>query len=260
MKITELPRLAKAVQFRLHIILIFGVSSTVPSIDCLPIDLLEGSFVLKSQSSQILFSTFQQNKQTLLSIFHLIQTTTMINRLFVLSLVLVTPIQRIYALCNLCAQGLEGLSWPHHYVDTNGKTCAQKSIDMAYINNENSPNCQSEIAAYRGRCCGPNEPGPIQQTPTKPPTYNGPMGPYSKCELCRDGDFPSTYKNLFRLFLFHAQFLTSKILSSPLPRLNFDGNQYALYRRWFLCSVLRLRTRRKHPEPLVRCSPILCVS
>jgi len=94
------------------------------------------------------------------------------------------------ALCNLCERGLQDIKWPLHVVESNGKTCAFKAIDLAKIDNPDSSQCKNDIAKFRGPCCTNDEPPQVAVAPTPAPVYSGRIGSYNQCDLCRDGDYP----------------------------------------------------------------------
>lgn len=94
------------------------------------------------------------------------------------------------SLCMLCVKGVEGIKWHFHKVDPTGTTCIQKAITMASDYVPASRGCQAQIAAYREMCCGDSKPDEVVQIPTGPPSYSGPTGDYSKCDICYNGDYP----------------------------------------------------------------------
>ena len=113
---------------------------------------------------------------------------TMISRIALIACLLCSWINSANALCNLCSSGVQGIKWPFSVLDSSGTTCSQKAVEMARISNNGQ--CNSEINKYRSKCCGGSQPQDAEVAPTRAPSYNGPTGPYPKCDICRDGDYP----------------------------------------------------------------------
>jgi hypothetical protein len=115
----------------------------------------------------------------------------MINRAFFASALLSLLANQVGAkeLCNLCKNGVVGIRWPKHKIDSSGITCAQKSVHMAKIPVDSAA-CRSEMSKWRSVCCGNQKPVEVPQKPTSPPRYDGPRGNNEPCELCYTGDYP----------------------------------------------------------------------
>lgn len=109
---------------------------------------------------------------------------------FIAACVLSVCIVGTNSLCMLCEDGVAGIKWHFHKVNSGGTTCVQQAINMASKVGAGTGECQDLIEEYREMCCGDDKPDKVVQVPTKPPTYNGPTGNYRTCDICRDGDYP----------------------------------------------------------------------
>jgi len=108
------------------------------------------------------------------------------------------------ALCKLCKKSVLGISWPLAIIDSSGKTCNEKAVDMAMLND--SDQCKAEIKQFRTTCCNGRIPPTDVQTvpPTLPPT-SGVTGGFSKCDLCRDGQGPGEQNTVINMLYIGAQ-------------------------------------------------------
>ena len=94
------------------------------------------------------------------------------------------------SLCLVCEGGVSGIRWPHAVLKPDGTTCVDIALELATNFLPGSYECEAEIAKYREPCCGDEEPADVEFVETLPPAYNGPMGDYPVCDICRDGDYP----------------------------------------------------------------------
>ena len=94
--------------------------------------------------------------------------------------------------CLLCEDGVAGLKRPSFPVDNAGTVCAKKMHDV-YLLDNGSEDCLWEIDEYREICCGEEEPNPVPQTVTRPPSMSiAYVGPHPVCDICWNNKFPGT--------------------------------------------------------------------
>lgn len=97
--------------------------------------------------------------------------------------------------CILCAHstddsGIGGLTHPLEFVDSKGKTCSQLMLELFKLD-KGDQECLHWRNSSHQRCCHQVLLPPIQQDPPPPPPQFTLTGPYSKCDLCIDGSYPS---------------------------------------------------------------------
>jgi len=111
------------------------------------------------------------------------------------AIIVLLQISSISAVCNLCQNGVEGLHYPYAVVKSDGSTCTQLALDLALGYAEGTTTCNQQIQAWRPICCGDNEPIDVEVTEVfdQYPDIDSieTIGPYEKCNVCRDGDYPS---------------------------------------------------------------------
>lgn len=121
--------------------------------------------------------------------------STRISRTFVIAVAALLNISRVNAVCMLCEDGVDGLQFPYAVVKSDGTTCSQMAIDFATDYEEGSSTCSKKIQAWRQICCGDDEPIDVEVTDVfdEYPDIDSieTVGPYEKCNICRDGDYPS---------------------------------------------------------------------
>lgn len=117
-----------------------------------------------------------------------------ISQILVLSLTVFCP--RIEAICMLCEEGVYGLKYPDAVIKSDGTTCTNMAVDVAVDYEEGSTQCTQHIKAWREICCGDTRPIDVEITDVfdEYPDIDSiqTVGPYQKCDVCRDGDYPST--------------------------------------------------------------------
>lgn len=101
-------------------------------------------------------------------------------------------------LCDSCGPALSGRA--NLAVDSQGYTCQKLIIDMADPTNsikQGNGACRQLQGRWYDHCCNPShKPATIAQSPTASPGNNYPKGQYSKCDVCRDGSYPTLDKTL----------------------------------------------------------------
>jgi hypothetical protein len=106
------------------------------------------------------------------------------------------PIQASQDLCMLCEDGLSGLYYPNAVIKSDGTTCTSMALTMAMGYEAGSDECYKNTEAWRQICCGDEEPIDVEITKEfdRYPDIDSieTIGPYEKCDLCRDGDYPSS--------------------------------------------------------------------
>ena len=99
-------------------------------------------------------------------------------------------------LCLLCQDGLSSLHFPNAVIKSDGTTCTGMALSMATNFGKYSDSCNQHIQAWRQICCGDEEPVDVEITEVldRYPDIDSieTIGPYNKCDLCRDGDYPSS--------------------------------------------------------------------
>ncbi|GAX27918.1 hypothetical protein FisN_21Hh268 [Fistulifera solaris] len=107
-------------------------------------------------------------------------------------------------LCDSCGPALSGRA--NLAVDNKGYTCQKLIIDMADPTNsikQGNAACRQLQGRWYDHCCNPShKPTAIAQSPVPSPATNYPRGSYSKCDLCRDGSYPSLDKTLVAVLNF----------------------------------------------------------
>jgi len=99
-------------------------------------------------------------------------------------------------LCLLCEDGNAGLKYPNAVIKSDGTTCAGMAVNTAVYFVEDSEECIEHLQAWRPICCGDDQPLDVEITDVFD-TYPDiddieTTGQFSKCDLCRDGDYPSS--------------------------------------------------------------------
>ncbi|GAX28999.1 hypothetical protein FisN_1Hh003 [Fistulifera solaris] len=100
-------------------------------------------------------------------------------------------------LCDSCGPPVSGRATLA--VDSQGTTCQQLVIDMADPTNIQQGNqlCRQLQGQWYDHCCNPNHtPSIIAQNPTVSEGASYPSGPYSSCNLCENGQYPSLDQTL----------------------------------------------------------------
>jgi len=108
--------------------------------------------------------------------------------------------------CHICgSRGNQGLKYPLAYIETEKKTCAEIAVDvMKESGNLNAnQNCKELQIKYKQCCDGTilTSTTPPRVT-TLPPTSH--TGPHRACNLCRNGDYPSTPSHVIHLLYIGA--------------------------------------------------------
>lgn len=123
--------------------------------------------------------------------------TTHYSTWFLLSSILVSalPVQADDDLCLLCKGGVYDLKYPNTVVTSDGSTCTTVSLlELALEYTPGSTQCKQQIEAWRQICCSGSEIAEVEYTimDNIPDINNIRMvGDYPKCNICRDGDYPS---------------------------------------------------------------------
>ncbi|CAB9498495.1 expressed unknown protein [Seminavis robusta] len=114
--------------------------------------------------------------------------------LFVLAAVLCP--RQVGAVCLLCEDGVDGLKYPFAVIKSDGTSCTKLAVSVAVDYEEGSSQCTKQIQAWREICCGDKQPIDVDITDVfdEYPDIDSiqQVGPYEKCNVCRDGDYPST--------------------------------------------------------------------
>lgn len=107
------------------------------------------------------------------------------------------------AVCMLCEDGVAGLQFPYAVVKSDGTTCTELAIDFAMDYTEGSGSCIENIQAWRQICCGDEQPIDVDVTDVfdNYPDIDSieTIGEYGKCDVCRDGDYPSASSMVINL-------------------------------------------------------------
>jgi hypothetical protein len=98
------------------------------------------------------------------------------------------------SLCLLCEDGVDGLKYPFAVIKSDGTMCTNLALDVSVNYEDGSEKCMENIQAWREICCGDSRPMDVEITDVfeeYPVNDEALVGPYDRCNVCRDGDYPS---------------------------------------------------------------------